>query len=394
MKQPQNAQAPRQTVTQRWNGTRRRILALFFGRLFGTVGSRLCEPGQLPRRGIHRVLVCRPNHRLGNAILISPLLAEIEALYPGAEIDIVAGGHAAQTLFSDRFQVRQVLSLPRKMARHPWITLRLLRQLRRDTYDLAIDACNDSQSGRLLLAIAKARFKLGFPDVREGSESAWKERSCPEHFAHRGVFLLRTAYAEKIDRAYPPLNLRVSEVEKQEARRTLIAILGESRKPADTRPVIGIFTNATGAKCYDEAWWTQFVSTLQTLQPEVQIVDLVAEHGQSQLGGNHASYYTRDLRRLASMISNMDGFISADCGVMHLAVASGTPTLGLFSATSPDKYGPDGSANAAVDTRAMSTADVAAIASDWYSLSVPGERRGEPGLNNTSPHAAIQRDAA
>ncbi|MFZ0871969.1 MAG: glycosyltransferase family 9 protein [Rhodanobacter sp.] len=352
-----------------WYDFRRRFIARCFGRLFGVVNRGLCEPGQLPTRGIHRVLICRPNHRLGNAILISPLLAEVEALYPGAEIDLVTGGIAAQNVFANRFQIRQIFSLPQKIARHLFFTIGLLRQLRRNSYDLAIDACDGSQSGRLLLATVKARYKLGLPDRSRSGESAWNRLPWPEYFGHRGVFLLRTAYAGEIDRAYPSPNIRLSEDELQQARQALAAVLCESVQRPRTQPVVGIFANATGAKRYGAEWWVEFVNALHVLQPGVRIVDLVAEHGQTQLGGDFPSYYTRDLRRLASVIANMDAFISADCGVMHLAVASGTPTLGLFSVTCAVKYGPCGQAHTAIGTGMLSAAEVAGMTSDWLGRS-------------------------
>lgn len=361
--------APKAIKARRWDSLRHRAVDFCFGRLFRAVADTLCEPRSLPVRGIHRVLVCRPNHRLGNAVLISSLLAEVEALYPGAEIDLVSGGDAAQSLFADRFQVRRVFCLPRKVARHLWYTIGLLRQLRSNSYDLAIDAGSGSQSGRLLLAIVKARFKLGFPDRATSMASAWQQWSCPPHLAQRSVLLLRAAYAGKIDRPCFPLNLRLSDGERQQARHALDAVIQASHPRVGKCPVVGIFANATGAKRYDEKWWVQFVGTLQAALPDVLIVDVLAEHGHSQLGGEFASYYTRDLRRLASVISNMDAFISADCGVMHLAAASGTPTLGLFSVTCPTKYGPFGLADAAVDTTEMTAADVASVASDWLSAS-------------------------
>ncbi|NUO71710.1 MAG: lipopolysaccharide heptosyltransferase family protein, partial [Frateuria sp.] len=98
------------------------------------------------------MLVCRPNHRLGNALLLSPLIQEVEALYPGAEIDIV-GSDAAVSLFADRFHVRRVFALPRRVARHVLFSAKILRNVRSGRYDLAIDACNGSQSGQLVLAL-------------------------------------------------------------------------------------------------------------------------------------------------------------------------------------------------------------------------------------------------
>ena len=115
----------------------------------------------------------------------------------------------------------------------------------------------------------------------------------------------------------------------------------------------------------------QFTRTLLARQPDLRIVDLVAEHGQSQLGQDFPCYYTRSMRHLTAVIANMDGFISADCGVMHLAVASGTPTLGRFKTICSKKYGPCGQGHAAIDTRTMLAAEVATIALDWLDLTVP-----------------------
>jgi len=346
----------------RW---RRRLVAACFRRLLKHTDQQLCMPGQLPVRGIHRVLVCRPNHRLGNTVLISPLLAEIEALYPGAEIDVVSGGSIGEHLFAGCIHVRRIYSLPRKIARHLWTTVKLLGQLRRDTYDLAIDACIDSQSGRLLLAITKARFKLGYPDEQSPAAAAWHDLPRPEHLAKRSVFLLRTAYAGEVSRPYPPLRLRLQKAEKDQGREVLDAVLGEPEQTAHPHMVVGVFANATGAKCYRTDWWSQFIGKLLAQQPDVRIVNLLAEHGESQLDERLASYYTRDPRRLAAMIACMDAFISADCGVMHLAAATGTPTMGLFSTSSSAKYGPYGGSNTSVDTRDLGAADVAAIAADW-----------------------------
>lgn len=359
-------------------GLRRRLVDTCFRRLLDKVDGQLCLPGQLPTRGIHRILVCRPNHRLGNTLLISPLLAEIEAMYPGAEVDIVSGGHAGEDLFAHRFQVRRCYSLPRKIARHLHTTTRLLRELRSDAYDLAIDTCIDSQSARLLLALTRARFKLGYPREGHPAALAWHGLPRPEQMAQRSVFLLRTAHAGQVSRPYPPLGLQLQDSELGHARRALETILaGTAPAPSAARSVVGIFPHATGAKRYGVDWWARFTDALLAIRPDTQIVNLVAEHGQSQLDERYASYYTRNLRHLAAMIACMDAFISADCGVMHLAAAAGTPTLGLFSNTSPAKYGPDGAKHATIETHAMTAGDVAAIAADWLALAA--DARGDAG---------------
>ena len=351
-----------------WDAWRRTVVAGVLGRMFRRVGGQLCEPGGLPTTGIHRVLVCRPNHRLGNSVLISALIAEIETLYPGAEIDIL-GSYATECLYSQRFSVHTVFVLPQKIARHLWLSAGVLRALRRGRYDLAIDACNGSQSGRIVLALTHARYKLGFPDQTSNPASAWNALAAPEHLAERGVFLLRQAYAGATGPDYPRLNLDLTPGEKREAGTVLSRVCGGTRKQRGV--TVAIFPNATGAKCYSEAWWNQFVDTFQSLCPQVQLVDMLAAHGRSQLGSRLRPYYSRNLRRMAAMISRMDGFISADCGVMHLAVASGTPTLGLFSVTDPAKYAPYGGANAALDTRGMDAVKAGTAAAQWCAGLLP-----------------------
>jgi len=339
---------------------RRRVVAWVFGRLIHAAERQLCAPGALPMRGIHRIVVCRPNHRLGNAMLISPLIAEIEALYPGAEIDIVAAGHASEALYASRFNVRRVVSLPRRVARHLGGTIGLLRQLRACKYDLAIDACLGSQSGRLLLAWIRASHKVGFPAASWGmlDTPSTLVPNRPDHLAQRAVFLLRRAYAGRCESAYPPLDIRLGEAEQAQGREALDAIVGApSSRPG--RVVIGVFPNATGAKRYDGPWWQTFLASLQAARPDILVVDVLAEHGVSQLGDGFASFYSRDVRKLAAVIAGMDGFISADCGVMHVAAATGTPTYGLFSVTDPAKYAPYGHGSAAIDTRGLSAEESA-----------------------------------
>lgn len=350
-----------------WDAWRRKAVAAVLRRMFRQVGGALCEPGGLPTSGIHCVLVCRPNHRLGNSVLISALISEIEALYPGAEIDLL-GSQATADLYADRFRVHRVFVLPQKIARHLWSSASTLRALRRSRYDLAIDACNGSQSGRIALALAHARYKLGFPDPALSPGSAWHALACPDHLAHRSVFLLRQAYAGVARSDYPRLCVDVAPGEKRAATLVMASVCGGTSKQRG--PTVAIFPNATGAKCYGEDWWKQFVDTFRLLCPQVRLVDMLAAHGRSQLGSQLTPYYSRNLRRMAAMIACMDGFISADCGVMHLAAASGTPTLGLFSVTDPSKYAPYGGSNAALDTRAMDAVAAATAAAQWFAAVV------------------------
>lgn len=47
-------------------------------------------------------------------------------------------------------------------------------------------------------------------------------------------------------------------------------------------------------------------------------------------------------------MQQLDAFISADTGPLHLSAAAHTPTIGLFTATNPAKFGPLGPQDLAI----------------------------------------------
>jgi ADP-heptose:LPS heptosyltransferase len=60
------------------------------------------------------------------------------------------------------------------------------------------------------------------------------------------------------------------------------------------------------------------------------------------------------LPEAAAVLARCDLFVGNDSGLMHLAAAAGTPTLGLFGPTPADEYGPAGRRTAVALARATS----------------------------------------
>jgi hypothetical protein len=63
---------------------------------------------------IKRILVSRPNHRLGNQLLVTPLLQELERLFPESKIDLFVKGGVSNEIFKNYSQVDTIISLPKK----------------------------------------------------------------------------------------------------------------------------------------------------------------------------------------------------------------------------------------------------------------------------------------
>ena len=63
---------------------------------------------------IKRILICRPNHRLGNLLLITPLLQEVIETFPSAKIDLFVKGGIAPSLFLNYSNIGRIIQLPRR----------------------------------------------------------------------------------------------------------------------------------------------------------------------------------------------------------------------------------------------------------------------------------------
>lgn len=345
---------------------RRRVVRGAMQPFFRASDARLDQATDLQKAEIRRILVCRPNHRLGNLLLLTPLIVELQRVFPDAEIDIVLAGDHGAELFRAFPNVRHIYELSRRMVRHPIAIARTALQIRRRHYDLAIDPCEASQSSRLLVALAGAKYVMG---VRRGGHAADREGTdamdhAPKHMAQWSVYLVRAALAHRspgLSHDCPTLDIQISASERDNARKVLNELLGLAGKPYP-KAIIGLFAEATGAKRYDNDWWRCFIRELQGRHPSYAFLEIAPPDGRSRLEMGFPTFSSSSPRQVAAMISNLTCFVSGDCGVMHLASASGIPTIGLFSVTDVSKYEPYGNGSGAIHTNGKSPEEVAQLA--------------------------------
>jgi len=298
---------------------------------------------------VRRIVVLRPNHRLGNTLLLTPLIQELEARFPDAEIELVGGGRAGRAVFQQFPQVTTLHTFPAKSYANPGQVVKLLAALRERSYDLAIDPIPRSRSGRFLLALVRARVRIGYRwgvRIRDCMLThAVDPALAPMHCAQSPLYLLRSALLPHAGHADPgfrtwPLALRLTEAERRDGVQTLATVLGSATPPAE--PPIGIYAHASGEKCMPAMWWRQVVTILRTHVPTTPIVEFLPEDGRRRLASDIPSLYTRDLRLLGAALAATSAVVAADCGVMHLADAAGARVFGLFRTTEPSRYGPCG----------------------------------------------------
>lgn len=290
------------------------------------------------------VLINRPNHRLGNLLLITPLVQEINDVFPDCKIDLFIKGNLGPIVFKNYSSIENYIVLPRKPFKELFKYIQVWLKIKKKKYDLVINIDKGSSSGRLSTQFANANFKF----FGELNEEITQEYPDYKHMAKYPIYefryYLNLLGFPKEQKSIPTINIKLSDKELKDAKIILDQIVPNNKK------TIAIFTFATGAKCYCPEWWNPFYEKLVTTFPDYNIVEVLPVENVSQIDFKAPSFYSKDVREIAGFIANTSLFIGADSGIMHLACASQTAVLGLFSVTIPEKYEPYGNNSLAIDT--------------------------------------------
>lgn len=324
----------------------RRVIMRNLTKNIGTtqINPKLLKKGKFEAK---RILISRPNGRLGNLLLITPLLQEIEATFPGCKTDLFIKGNLAPILFKNYPSVDRIIKLPGKPFKELFKYTLAWASIKKSRYDIVINVVNSSSSGRLSTKFASAKIKH-FGDVSEEIKTAYADQ---EHMAKYPVYNFREFLGKlgiqenNPEKPVPPLNLRLDTKELETGKNKLEEITKNDKK------TIAVFTYATGAKCYSPEWWNPFYERLKAeFEPEYNIIEILPAENVSQIGFKATSYYSRDIREIGGVMANCAVFIGADSGMMHLASASGVPTAGLFWCTKTESYEPYNEGSTAIDT--------------------------------------------
>lgn len=314
--------------------------------VFGSIGKKNIgsKNGRIDPSQIKKVLISRPNHRLGNLLLITPLVQEVSQTFPNATIDIFVKGNVAPIVFENYKNMGQIIRLPKKHFDELSAYLKGWISLRKNQYELAINVEQNSSSGRLSVQLAKSKYKF-FGGMNEEEQSKYDNYG---HIAKQPVYNFRNYLAQNgvanSNKTVPSLLIKLSETEIKAAKEVLDKLVPVTKK------TISIFTFATGAKCYSVEWWAVFYERLLKEFPEYNILEVLPVENVSQIGFKAPSFYSKDIREITAFFSNTAIFIGADSGMMHLASAAQIPTVGLFSVTNIDKYKPYNPGSVAIQT--------------------------------------------
>jgi len=303
-----------------------------------------------------RICLIKPS-ALGDVVQTLPVLAGLRARWPRAHISWVVN-RPLSSLLESVDELDQVIAFDRHLplSKRPGSLVRLWHQLRSNRFDLVIDLQGLLRSG-LMTRATRAPCRLGMSNAREGATMAYTHaidvpRDMPA--VERYWRLARALGCEGQPPALAPKPsssdwnwvqqeladlprpwLAIHPGAQWETKRWGIERFAEVARMAFDHYATG--TIILGGPDETELCG-QFEHCLRESSPEGNRLPLVNLAGRTSLN------------RLAAVSAMTDIFLSGDTGPMHLAAAMGTPTVAVFTCTSPFRAGPHGAGHRVVAT--------------------------------------------
>lgn len=206
-------------------------------------------------------------------------------------------------------------------------------------YDLAIAGEEGSNSSKIFVKLSRSTNKI----YNSGEFTTDK----PTHISKKPIYSLLKYIEPTLDLknyAYPKLTIKLTEDEIKQGNTLLKSLFNNEKE------TICIYTFATGKKCHSKEWWSETYTALKKEFVNYNILEMLPIENVSQIDFESLHYYSKDLREIAAILENCKVFFGADSGMMHLAAATNTTTMGLFNVTKPKIYAPYGNKNLFIDT--------------------------------------------
>lgn len=286
--------------------------------------------------GVRRVLLVRPNFRIGNAVIGARFIQALARHDPNIEIDYL-GTDTTNDLFLG-MPLANYHSLSRTMLLGPWRLIRLLGELRRREYDLAIQLGEGSLTSWLFTQLCGARQTLGQRGRLESTYD-WVCAESPKH-AHE----LASSLAVSLGIACEPHPWMALSRQEHEAA---VETLARLSMPGQA---VGVFIGGHLDKRQPLHFWQALLQELDARRQPYLVL----------LGPEEARQYTNlesvcgthgyilppmPLREFAAILAHLPQLITPDTGPMHMAAALEVPVVALLNVVGSYRFAPTGSAN-------------------------------------------------
>lgn len=290
-----------------------------------------------------RILVVRPD-RIGDVVLVTPLLRSLRESFPDAYIGAVVRSYTKAVLEGNK-RINTIITDDPDGAdagfKGFW---NKVKEIRSHAFDTALLVFPTQRTAYMLWAAGiKKRIGVGHVlyEVITFMSSIGSRKFVP--LRHEADYALDFARKLKSPILYPNPEIFLSDEEKHWAQ-------AEFARLSIRRPIVAMHPQSGGSAPnwrieryveLAEKLIKEGISVVATGSPEdvVKNAPLVATYGVVDVIGRYP------LRELICLLSQVDVCVSASTGPMHIAAALGTKTVSLFCplpACSPALWGPLG----------------------------------------------------
>ncbi len=298
----------------------------------------------------NRVCLIKPSS-LGDVVHALPVLSALRALWPDAYLAWVVN-RGLRGLLDGHPDLDEVIPFDRSKVRlspSGIISIsQFLIDLRRRDFDLVIDLQGLLRSG-VMAGATGAPVRVGLAGAREGSRHFTTHQiPSPGPDSHAVNRLLKVAEAFGAEISRPRFQLAIGSDDLRWAREPLASI---------PRPRLAI---NVGARWLTKRWPPEHFAVVARRAVAERGAGLVLVGAPEDrplvdaltvaLGPNEAIDLCgqTSLPQLAAVASEVDLFLSNDTGPLHLAAATGSRVVGVYTCTSPARTGPYGTNSIAV----------------------------------------------
>ena len=311
---------------------------------------------------INKILVFA-YHGLGNFIMYTPALKLLRERYPHARIDLQVGNNTGcEEVLAGSDLFDNIYNLPTSAGLRAWISRS--REIADTQYDLTINEFHShSWPLALLIAVSGAPHRLGHV-----TSPGWSRRFSRYSF----MFNLPVEMREEEHEIARYMSL-VSAVGITPApvseSRTLIHLSDEDRSFAKqfledscgtrAQTVIG-FQPGTSVTMRWKQWpierYREVISRVIAERPDSQIVlfgsaaeeEMIREMAQGLTGRVSVAAGKTSVKQAAALIEQCDLLVCNDSGLMHAAVAVGTPVTAIYGPTDFRRTAPIGDSHTVI----------------------------------------------
>jgi lipopolysaccharide heptosyltransferase II len=287
---------------------------------------------QIDNSKIKKILCIKPRG-IGDIILSTVILENLAAHFPKAQIDYLTERFARASVENNPF-VTKVLTM-----KEGELSLLVALRIRKEKYDMIIDLWSNPRSAQITF-LSGVKYRVGF--AYRGRKYAYNILGTSErgktHSAEHNLELLKPL---RVPVNTMNIHFYISEDDDEYGKKFIKKSFREGNL------IVGIIpAGGWPSKRCDATKWVEICSSINNRYKVCFLIlwgpgdEYDADYIKNHFPDRTVLAPKTSVNEMAGLINNCNFILANDSGPMHMAVALGIPTLGIFGPTDPLKHGP------------------------------------------------------